>query len=158
MKGFSVGLALVDYIPVAAFGVAMIFVGNAIGNPLFYIGAVFTLLGGLVKATWKLILGISGKDIKILNKGFWPLMGLGFLLMIVGVVISLFTKSWEGFGAAILSLPQVIFFAIFIVAIAAMMVFKKTSFKKDSARDNWIAEIINCIGMVSLLIGSILAV
>lgn len=157
MEGFTVGLALLDFVPVVAFGLAMLFLALKFKSALFIIGAILVLLGGVFKASWKLILGASKKDVKWMNKMMWPCMGVGFILMIVAVIINIKKISWAAVGSSIVGLPAIIFFILWILAMAAMTIFKKTKFKKDNAKDNWIAEIINSIGMLSLMIAILVA-
>lgn len=157
MEGFTVGLALLDFVPVIAFGLAMLFLALKFKSILFIIGAILVLLGGVFKASWKLILGISKKDVKWMNKMMWPCMGVGFILMIVSVIISIKTINWAGVLNGIIGVPAIIFFILWILAMAGMTIFKKTKFRKDNAKDNWIAEIINSIGMLSLMIAILVA-
>ena len=157
MEGFTVGLALLDFVPVIAFGLAMLFLALKFKSALFIIGAILVLLGGVFKASWKLILGTSKKDVKWMNKMMWPCMGVGFVLMIVGVIVGLKNINWAAVGSAIVGFPAIIFFIIWIVVLVLMTVFKKTKFRKDNAKDNWIAEIMNSIGMISLMIAILVA-
>ena len=157
MEGFTVGLALLDFVPVIAFGLAMLFLALKFKSALFIIGAILVLLGGVFKASWKLILGTSKNDVKWMNKMMWPCMGVGFVLMIVGVIVGLKNINWAAVGSAIVGFPAIIFFIIWIVVLVLMTVFKKTKFRKDNAKDNWIAEIMNSIGMISLMIAILVA-
>ena len=157
MEGFTVGLALLDFVPVVAFGLAMLFLALKFNSILFIIGAVLVLLGGVFKASWKLVLGTSKKDVKWMNKMMWPCMGIGFLLMIAGVIVNIKKISWAAVGSGIVGFPAILFFIFWILAMAAMTIFKKTKFRKDNAKDNWIAEIINSIGMLSLMIAILVA-
>ena len=87
MEGFTVGLALVDAIPVLSFGISMVIIASRFDSPLFMIGAVLSVLGGCCKVCWKLVLGICQKNLKWLNKPFVPMMATGFLLMLVYIIL-----------------------------------------------------------------------
>ena len=46
MEGFTIGLALVDAIPVLSFGISMVIIASRFDSPLFMIGAILSVLGG----------------------------------------------------------------------------------------------------------------
>lgn len=151
MEGFTLSLALLDYVPVAAFGAAMVLAGEAMNNPLFMVGAGLSFLAGLMKATWKLILGLWKKDVKFLNKPFLPMQGLGWLIMLPAAIYSLFKAGPGRALAAICGMPQLIFFVIWFAMTGLMVWYKKNRFIREDARCNWTAEIINSIAQCSLL-------
>ena len=64
MEGFTIGLALVDAIPVLSFGISMIIIASRFSSSTFIIGAVLSTLAGCCKVAWKLVLGICHKDLK----------------------------------------------------------------------------------------------
>ena len=86
-EGFTVGLALVDAIPVLLFGVSAIVIGARWGNVLFLIGAVAMFVGGASKVLWKLLIGMGKGDKPLLAKLFRPLMFGGFALVLIAIVI-----------------------------------------------------------------------
>jgi len=61
MEGFTLGLALVDAIPVLSFGISMLIIASRFDNPLFLIGAALSVLAGCCKVAWKLVLGLTKK-------------------------------------------------------------------------------------------------
>ena len=83
MEGFTVGLALVDAIPVLSFGISMVIIASRFDSPLFLIGAALSVLAGCCKVAWKMVLGIAKKDLRWLNKPFVPMQATGFLLMML---------------------------------------------------------------------------
>ena len=153
MEGFNVKLALLDYVPVAAFGIGVALIGTRLGSPLFITGALVSLLAGIFKATWKLILGLSRKDIKWLNKPFVPMQAAGWLIMILGVVLNIKSISGASLLAAITALPQLIFFIAWIALLYTMSWYRKNKFKRDDAHTNWVAEIINSCCQLAFLLG-----
>ena len=157
MEGFTVGLALVDAIPVLSFGISMVIIASRFDSPTFIIGAVLSVLAGCCKVCWKLILGIWKKDIRLLNKPFVPLMAVGFGF-IVGSLIGGWKKiSWAGVLASVLSFPSILFFVAWIGLMGFMGWYRKNKFKNDDAHSNWTAQIINAVGQSCLLLGILFA-
>lgn len=155
-QGFTVGLALVDAIPVLVFGASMILIGIAFGSPLFLVGAGLMFLGGVLKVLWKLIVAAANKDIEWMNKQFRFTMIGGFLLMIIAVIINWKKISWAAVGASIISLPSVIFFA---VGLAAMVTMGVLASKLDSTdvKSNWIEQSVNSVGQICIFLGILFA-
>ena len=157
MEGFTIALALVDAIPVLSFAAGMLIVAMRFQSPLFWVGASLSVLAGCCKVIWKLVLGISQKDLRWLNKPFVPMQATGFLLMLVSFVLGFGTIDWAGVGSALLSVPSVIFFAAWIVLMGFMGWFRKHKFQNDDAKSNWTAQIVNAIGQTCLLLGILFA-
>ena len=157
MEGFTIGLALVDAIPVLSFGISMVIIAGRFDSPMFMIGAILAVLGGCCKVAWKLVLGIAKKDLRWLNKPFVPMMAGGFLLLLVSVLLNLTKIDWVGVGAAIISLPSILFFAAWLGLMGVMGWYRKHKFSNDDAKSNWTAQIINAIGQTSLLLGILFA-
>ena len=152
MEGFTIGLALVDAIPVLSFGISMVIIASRFPSPLFLIGAILSVLGG-----WKLVLGIWKKDLRWINKPFVPMMAGGFLLLIVSVVVGFGKIHWTGVGAAILSFPSILFFVAWIGLMGFMGWYRKHKFSNDDAKSNWTAQIVNALGQTCLLLGILFA-
>lgn len=157
MEGFTVALALVDAIPVLSFGISMVIIAGRFQSPLFMVGAGLSVLAGCCKVAWKLILGIAGKDLRWLNKPFVPMQAAGFLLMLVSFILGFGRISWTAVGRSILSIPSILFFAVWIGLMGFMGWFRKHKFKNDDARSNWTAQIVNAVGQTCLLLGILFA-
>lgn len=157
MEGFTIGLALVDAIPVLSFGISMVIIASRFPSPLFLIGAIASVLGGCCKVAWKLVLGIRKKDLRWLNKPFVPMMAGGFLLLLVSLLLNITKINWAGVGAAVVSLPSLLFFLAWVVLMGFMGWFRKHKFSHDDAKSNWTAQIINAIGQTCLLLGILFA-
>ena len=157
MEGFTVALALVDAVPVLSFGVSMLIIASRFDSPIFLIGAVLSVLGGCCKVTWKLVLGISKKDLRWLNKPFAPLMAGGFLLIAVSVILGFGRIRWAAVGAAVLGMPSVLFFLAWIGLMFFMGWYRKNRFKNEDTHSNWTAQIINAVGQTCLLLGILFA-
>lgn len=156
MEGFTLFLALVDAIPVLFFGASMIMVATRFNSPLFIVGAVLSTMAGCCKVLWKLILGIWKKDVRWLNKPFVPMQAAGFLLMLVSFVVGIGKIDWSCVLAAATGFPSILFFVLWLAMMAAMGWYRKSRFD-NSAKANWTAQIINCIGQAALFLGVILA-
>ncbi len=157
MEGFTIGLALVDAIPVLLFGSSMILVAGKFGHPLFIAGAVLSTLAGCFKVAWKLILGIWKKDLKWLNKPFVPMQAAGFLLMLVSFLLGFSGIDWAAVGKGLLGFPAIVFFLSWIGLMCFMGWFRKNKFRNEDAASNWTAQVINCLGQACLLLGVLLA-
>ena len=157
MEGFTVALALVDAIPVLSFGISMVIIAGRFDSPLFMVGAALSVLAGCMKVAWKLVLGIKKKDLRWLNKPFVPMQASGFLLMLISFIIGFGRISWSAVGAALLSLPSLLFFAAWLVLMGVMVWFRKAKFQNDDAKSNWTAQIINAVGQTCLLLGILFA-
>ena len=157
MEGFTVGLALVDAIPVLSFGIAMVIIAGKFGSPLFMVGAALSVLAGCCKVAWKLILGIWKKDLRWLNKPFVPMQAAGFLLMAISFVVGFGKINWAAVGSGIVSFPSALFFVAWIGLMGFMGWFRKHKFKNEDAKANWTAQIINAVGQTCLLLGILFA-
>ncbi len=157
MEGFTVGLALVDAIPVLSFGISMVIIASRFDSPLFMIGATLSVLAGCCKVAWKLVLGIVKKDLRWLNKPFLPMQITGFLLMLISFVLGFRKISWGGVLAAVTGLPSILFFLAWIGLMGFMGWYRKHKFRNEDAKSNWTAQIINAIGQTCLLLGILFA-
>ncbi len=157
MEGFTLGLALVDAIPVLSFGISMVIIASRFHSPLFMIGAALSVLAGCCKVAWKLVLGIAKKDLRWLNKPFVPMQATGFLLMLVSFVIGFGTIEWSAVLSAVTGFPALSFFIGWIALMGVMVWYRKHKFKTDDAHSNWTAQIINAVGQTCLLLGILFA-
>ena len=157
MEGFTVGLALVDAIPVLSFGISMVIIATRFRSPLFMVGAALSVLAGCCKVAWKMVLGITKKDLRWLNKPFVPMQGTGFLLMLVSFIIGFKKIVWGNVLAAVTGIPSILFFIAWIALLCTMGWYRKNKFSHDDARSNWTAQIINAVGQTCLLLGILFA-
>ena len=131
MEGFTLGLALVDAIPVLSFGISMVIIATRFQSPLFMVGAALSVLAGCCKVAWK--------------------------LMLVSFVIGFGKISWAAVGSALLSFPSLLFFVLWIGLMGFMGWYRKNKFRNDDAHSNWTAQIINAVGQTCLLLGILFA-
>ena len=157
MEGFTIGLALVDAIPVLSFGISMVIIASRFDSPLFMVGAALSVLAGCMKVAWKMVLGIAKKNLRWLNKPFVPMQATGFLVMLVSFVIGFGKINWAAVGGALVSFPSLLFFIAWMGLMGFMGWFRKHKFSNDDAKSNWTAQIINAIGQTCLLLGILFA-
>ena len=153
MEGFTLGLALVDAIPVLSFGISMLIIAGRFQSPLFMIGALLSTLAGCCKVAWKLVLGIARKDLKWLNKPFVPMQATGFLLIFISFILDFSSIEWSAVLSAVTGLPALAFFIGWIVLMGVMVWYRKHKFQRNDAHSNWTAQIINAVGQTCLLLG-----
>ena len=157
MEGFTVGLALVDAIPVLSFGISMLIIASRFHSPLFLLGASLSVLGGCCKVAWKLVLSITRKDLRWLNKPFVPMMAGGFLTILLALALNLRKIDATAVVSAVTGLPSLLFFIAWIGLMFFMGWYRKKKFRNDDAHANWTAQIINAVGQTCLLLGILFA-
>lgn len=157
MEGFTVGLALVDAIPVLSFGISMVIIASRFDSPLFMIGAALSVLAGCCKVAWKLVLGITKKDLRWLNKPFLPMQITGFGFFLGSLITGLGKIDWSKVFAAVISFPSILFFIAWIGLMGFMGWYRKNKFSNDDAKSNWTAQIVNAVGQTCLLLGILFA-
>ena len=178
-------MALVDYIPVILFAIAaFILIGdlkNKMGglNHLIYsLGMIAIAVAGAGKATWKLLIAANIADIQILNELFMPTQSVGFLLAGLGLIIMLMAKKNRLYGV-----NTFVFIGMMVAGLAlidTVLAILAAKLKKGgavllfilsfccslcmgylSSRDfteaiwNWIAQCVNIVGQLTLLLGAI---
>ena len=144
-------LALLDFLPVAFFGLGMGILGRKLGSPLFLLGAIVCLGAGFMKALWKLILSLTGRDIPFMGKQLRYLMPLGFLLMIVGIFRGdqeVASSLLRGAGR----FPSILFFILAGLGIGGM-VYCALRLDRMDKRSNWIEQGMNSLAQGFVLLG-----
>ena len=148
---FTLGLALVDFIPVILFGLSFIFLAVKLKSILFGIGAGICLFAGLSKVIWKIIVVLTRKNVWFLFIQLRFLMPLGFLIMILALILCSSQINLSAVWLTITSFPQIIFLSIGIFGMICMMIF---GFVLDSSNVifNWIEQIVNCIAQLAFFV------
>ena len=100
MYHFSIPMALMDFVPVAFFGVTSVILLQDLYNKmtkgsfaLFAAGTINIFAAGFLKATWKLLYAAGICDFHALNTMFLPVQSLGFLLAGMGIVWMVLPKK-----------------------------------------------------------------
>lgn len=89
METYTLGLALEDFIPVIFSSIGLYFVSRMVMNvnarlgQMATIGWVLVSIGGLLKATWKLVMALTQSQTNIVwfDKGMFMWMSVGFTLL-----------------------------------------------------------------------------
>ena len=93
MTEYTLALALEDYIPVIFSSMGLYFISRMVGRAdgrlgqMATIGWILITTGGFLKATWKLMMAVSGAqtDIVWMDKGMFVWMAAGFTLVAFAV-------------------------------------------------------------------------
>ena len=96
----SVPMALVDYIPVVLYCISAVILQRYFYDrmsrgafALLSAGMIMSIMAGLFKATWKLLFALGVCDFDRLNKSFFPLQSVGFLLAGIALMLMVFTRQ-----------------------------------------------------------------
>ena len=96
----SVPMALVDYIPVVLYCISAVILQRDFYNrmsrgtfALLSAGMIMSIMAGLFKATWKLLFALEVCDFDRLNKSFFPLQSVGFLLAGIALMLMVFARQ-----------------------------------------------------------------
>ncbi len=153
-KGFTLGLALVDGLPVVLFCVSAIVLGMRLKSPLFVAGSVVALVAGACKVAWKLVIALAHKSIPALSRQMRYVMPVGFALMATGIATSWGSAAETLSGLA--TMPSAALLAIWVACMAAMA-YLAGHRDQTSARDNWVEQGVNSLGQAALLAALLLA-
>lgn len=189
-NGISVVMALVDFLPVVMFFISAVLLQRDLYDvlskgrfALLSAGAIMVLVGGIYKATWKLLFALGICDFVTLNNSLFPLQAPGFLL----VFLSLLGSKWRlsGIFAAVpVYTSNLIFIIVQTVSLAgtqAILAIKSLKMKKkagavlflisfismlamgylgakfdDSSKMNWLAQCVNIVSQGTFLAGVII--
>lgn len=147
----SIGMALVDAIPVLLFAYATEQMWLTINNKCFMIGAIACFAAGLGKVLWKFLFAIMRKSIDFLYKQFKYLMSLGFVLMLVGGLVELNNYDLKEVAAAIFNVPCMVCLVISIGALVCMIQMARTLDQFD-AKANWKEQGVNIVAQGAFLL------
>lgn len=154
-QGFTLGLALVDAIPVVFFGINCALIGTLFGSPLFIIGALLCLFGGAVKVLWKIIVAVKQKNIWWTFVQMRITMPVGFLLMLISLLVDYRKLSFASVMAGLFGLPSVIFFAAGLLGMILMGIFA-VKLDNGNVKSNWVEQLTNGISQICICVGLLL--
>ena len=189
-ESYSIGLALMDYVPNIAFLIGAFYLVRIIVSArgkacsrMVMAGAILIALGGLLKATWKLLYAADAGNFQFLSQVQFTLIAPGFLALAVAVIILARKRSKKATPLAAVVAWKVPFLAIMtICSMAANGILTYISFKRgaklaaigyilaflaliamggmasaeQSVAMQWIEESINSIGQIGFMFGGIL--
>lgn len=128
----NIAMAFVDYIPVVMFLVAAIILQRDLYRSmskgafaLFSAGTITVFVAGLFKATWKLLYALGICDFVALNKCFFPMQTVGFVLAAAGVVAMLCYRQGKGTMYSVAAAPAAFtsnmpFVVLMVLGVAAL--------------------------------------
>lgn len=99
-ENYSPLMALLDFVPVALFALAMVYFVKDYYKKLrlpfqfcLAAGSVSIFMAGFAKAIWKLIISLTPTDFEPLNKMFLPVQSVGFCLLGASMLSLLFKEK-----------------------------------------------------------------
>lgn len=100
---YSIPMALVDFIPVIFFGMAIFLLQKNLYNKmskgayaLFCAGTIDVFLSGVLKAIYKLLYAANICDFERLNALFFPLQAIGFVMAGMAMLCMMFLSQDKG--------------------------------------------------------------
>lgn len=155
LESASIGMALMDAVPVLLFCGSVFFIGSIFNSVLFMVGAVLCIAAGTCKVLWKLLLATTHKNVLILNRQFRYVMSGGFLIMIIALIAEHNRVSFPLIWKNVSAFPGNILFIIGIVGMTAMFVLAKRM-DASSRRANYIEQTVNLIAQLCFFLGIML--
>jgi len=187
---YSIGLALLDFVPNIAFLVGAFFlvkiallVRGTKCSRMVMAGSLLIALGGILKATWKLLYAANVGDFQLMSQAQFVLVAPGFLAILVAVIIMarkstkvampllalagwkmpfLFVMTLCSLGAqgilAYISFQRKAKLAAvgFIIAFMGLLAMGGLASAEQTVAMQWIEESINSLGQIGFMFGSIL--
>ena len=175
-------MALMDFVPVLLFGAAWVVLYKDLKNKLdlcagllLPLGAATVFAAGFFKAIWKLQNALGVQPVELFNKAFFPTQSIGFLLLGVGMLALMYAKRR---GARSLTMVWVMLMVLGNLGMSAGLVYVASKLKKKaiplfivafvcsmmmgylSSRDfaqasmHWVAQSVNTLGQLLLLLGA----
>ncbi len=151
-EDFTLTLAAVDAVPVLFFGFSMILGSILFKSNLFFLGACLSLVAGICKVLWKIIVVVKKKNIWGLFTPMRTFMPIGLVLMIAGVVINRSKVNLMNYLAIATALPAAIFFLLGFVGMGCMLCFG-LFLDNSKIKNNWLEQITNGLAQISFFIG-----
>ena len=157
MYNFTVPMALMDYLPVACFGVAAALLQLDLYSKmrkdafaLFAAGTINIFTAGFLKATWKLLYAAGICDFQALNTMFLPVQSIGFLLAGLGIILMLTSRKTVLLAAPPLFSGSVIFIMMMVLGLGSIctcLSILAVKMKKKGAMLLFIAAFLCSMGM-----------
>lgn len=149
---FTLGLVIVDAIPVLFFCASMVIAGMMFKSYLFVIGALMCLFAGACKVLWKLIVVLRQRNVWWMFLQMRILMPVGLVLMIAGGAMAGNGVGFAGLWARMCTMPASLFFILGLALMVLMIVFAFTLDSKN-VKANWIEQITNGVAQIAFFVG-----
>jgi len=189
---YSIGLALVDFLPNIAFLVGAFFLVKIAAlvkgtrcSRMVMAGAFLIALGGILKATWKLLYAANVGDFQLMSQIQFILVAPGFLALLVAAILLARKKESDIKATPLLAMAawkMPFLFVMTLCSLGAQGILTYISFKRkaknaaigfiiafmgllamgglasaeQSVPMQWIEESINSLGQIGFMFGSIL--
>lgn len=161
---YTIGLALLDAVPVLLFLLSGIILYTMFEDRMFLAGVICCFIGGLSKVYWKFVIVLKKRNSAGLTAIFHVLMPVGFVLMALPVILtavkqitggtpvgqSILANLWRG-----LTMQPAMWCFIGGFALMCLMGYLG-AVMDESARANWIEELVNTLAQGAILAGVIL--
>ena len=150
-EGFTISLALVDFIPVFFFlFTILLFSMKTYFNYFIMTGNIICFVSGIIKVIWKLIVVLKKKNVWWMFQQMRIGLPIGFTLIMMGLIF-----GWKHFSNTFYnaSFYSRIFFTLWIIGMSLMSFF---AVKLDPAdpKANWIEQITNSIAQSFLCLAA----
>ena len=151
----SIGMALMDALPVLCFCGTIGCLAMIWDSPLFLLGGILCIAAGVGKVLWKLILAAAKRNVAVLNKQFRYLMGGGFLLILLSLAAGYQNIRPDVIWKNLAWFPGNLCFG---VGIAGMILMGILAVKLDPAsrKANWLEQSVNLAAQLAVLFGVVL--
>lgn len=186
---YSLSLALLDFVPNLAFLAGGYYLVKTVKlargqkcAQMCFSGWMLVFMGGLLKATWKLLYTLGIADIQVFSQAQFVLLAPGFLALLVSTIllarsstkkvqpVAYVIAAWKIPLLAVMTLSSLgaqgilsfISFRrkaplagfLFIIAVLCMLAMSgMASGSEQSTTAQWAEEIINSVGQISFAIG-----
>ena len=151
---YTFGLAIFDAVLVLIFLLSGLVLYALSGSLLVLTGAMIAFAGGMSKVVWKILIVKCSADSPGLTKAFHIMLPLGLGLMTIAAVIAVARGKGGEIMHAVTLMPASLFFALGLAGACLMGWLGKRL--DDSARSNWIEELINTAWQTAILIGVVI--
>lgn len=151
-EGFTLGMALMDAMPVLLFACSVILIASKFHSALFLVGAICSALAGCGKVSWKLLLALKKKNLFWLNRQFRYLMSTGMLLIVLSVVCNRNRIHLRLLWQQIIQGATVWFFAVAVLGMIALLVMGM-KLERTDAKGNWLEQSVNLFVQLMILLG-----
>jgi hypothetical protein len=190
-ESYSISLALLDFVPNIAFLIGAYFLvriivmarGQRCGR-MAMVGAMLIVLGGTLKAAWKLLYAANIADVRLMSEIQFVLLAPGFLALLTAVVLMARRRAVNSslalMAIAPWKLPLLMVMVVtslgahgiltyisfrrgarlaavgFIIAFLGILMMGGMASGEQSVAMQWIEESVNTVGQLGFMAGSIL--
>ncbi len=152
--GFTLGMAMMDCLPVIFFSIGAAVLASRFESPLFHFGILLVILAGALKAGWKFVLALAKKDVPFLSRQMRYLMPAGFASAVAGLLVDRSRWSIASVISHAAAQPACIFFLIGLAGIVTLAWLGRHLDGHD-AQANWKEQTVNALTQLFIMLGII---